>query len=60
MPAAAVPDFSEGLLMIEMREKALGFGYARPAGFWPASVSKDSSDPLMQLALAEPLMHLYW
>jgi hypothetical protein len=55
-----VPDFSDGLLMIEMRVKALGFGYARPAGFWPASVGKDSSDRLMQLALAEPLMHLYW
>jgi len=26
MPAAAVPDISEGRLMIEMRVKALGFG----------------------------------
>jgi hypothetical protein len=60
MPAAAVPGIPEGRLMIEMRVEALGFGYARPAGFWPASVSKDSSDPLMRLALAEPLMHLYW
>jgi hypothetical protein len=60
MPAAAVPGIPEGRLMIEMRVKALGFGYARPAGFWPASVSKDPSDPLMRLALAELLMHLYW
>ena len=60
MPAAAVPDIPEGWLMIEMGVKALGFGYARPAGFWPASVGKDSLDRLMQQALAEPLMHLYW
>ena len=60
MPAAAVPGIPEGRLTIEMRVKSLGFGYARPAGFWHTSVGKDSVRTLMWLVLVEPLMHLCW